>query len=76
MSVSCRWCMLSGRGLCVELISSCSKLNCSNPELLNPMSATNLILSFYIRGSIINFSFYSHFLIEAFYGFPFHYDTL
>ena len=76
MSVSCTWCVLSGRDLCVGLINSCLKPNCSNPQLLTTMSANNLILSFNIRGSIKNISFYSRFLIETFYGFPSHYNTL
>ena len=75
-SVSCRWYVLSGRSLCVVLINSCSKPNSSNPQLLTTMSATNLILSFNICGSIKSFFFYSRFLIETFYGFPLHYDTL
>jgi hypothetical protein len=70
MSVSCTWCVLSSRGLCVGLINSCSKLNCSNPQLLTTISATNLIPSFNISGSIKSVSFYSRFLIETFYGFP------
>jgi hypothetical protein len=76
MSVCCECCVLSGRGIWVGLINSCSKLNCSNPQLLTAMSAASLILSFNIRGSIKCVFFYSRFLIETFYGFPFHYDNL
>jgi hypothetical protein len=66
MSVCCDCCVLSGRGICVGLINSCLKLNCSNPQLLTTMSAVNLILSFNIRGSIKSVFFDSRFLIEKF----------